>query len=177
MTEEWKEVDGFSGYFVSNLGRVKSYRQSKDGLVLKQRLSKKGYCVTTMSDDNKKKHCVQVHRIVLKTFNPVDNMDHLEVNHKDENKTNNNLTNLEWVTHLENVRHGTGHQRAVEPQKMKIKCLENGIVYNSMKEASDDLNINYGNISRHCSGRLKTAGGFNFEVIDYGCRPHPTKDV
>ena len=177
MTEEWKEVDGFRGYFVSNMGRIKSYRQNKDGMILKQRLSKKGYCMVMMSDNNCKKHYMQVHRLILKTFNPVDNMDNLEVNHKDEDKTNNNLTNLEWVTHLENVRHGTGHKRATEPQKMKIKCLENGITYNSMKEASDSLNISYGNISSCCSGRLKTAGGFSFEVIDYGCRPHPQKDV
>ena len=177
MTEEWKDIVGFKGYLVSNLGRVKSYRMYKDGIILKQQLSKKGYCIVHMSDDNNKKHAVQVHRLVLKTFNPVENMDNLEVNHKDEVKTNNCLSNLEWLTHLENVRYGTGSQRAVEPQKMKIKCLENGIVYNSMKEASEDLNVSYGNISGCCSGRLKTAGGFSFEVIDYGCRPHPQKDV
>lgn len=173
MTEEWKSIDGFRGYYVSSLGRIKSYRQSKDGMILKQRLSKKGYCMVMISDDNNKKHFVQVHRLVLKTFNPVENMDELEVNHKDENKTNNNLSNLEWVTHLENVRYGTGAQRAVEPQKMKIKCVENSIIYNSMKEASDKLNISYGNISNYCSGQLKSVNGFTFEVIDYGSRPHP----
>ena len=177
MIEEWKEVDGFRGYFVSNLGRIKSHRQCKDGLILKQRLDRKGYCAVMMSDDSCKKHNMKVHRIVLKTFNPVDNMDSLEVNHKDEDKTNNRLENLEWVTHLENVRHGTGHQRATEPQKMKIKCIENGIVYNSMKEVSDDLNISYGDVSRCCSGKLKSTHGFSFEVIDYGCRPHPQRYI
>ena len=129
----------------------------------------------TMSDNNCKKHFMQVHRVVLKTFNPIDNMDSMEVNHKDEDKTNNCLSNLEWTTHAENVRYGTGSQRAVEPQKMRIKCLENGIVYNSMREASEELNISYGNLSRCCSGQLKTVNGLNFEVIDYGSRPHPQK--
>ena len=172
MIEEWKNIDGFRGYYVSNFGRIKSYRRSKDGMILKQRLNKKGYCQVMISDDNSKKHFIQVHRLVLKTFNPVENMDELEVNHKDENKTNNNLSNLEWMTHLENVRYGTGAQRAVEPQKMKIKCIENGVVYNSMKEASDMLDINYGNLSRCCSGQQATVGGLSFEVIDYGSRPH-----
>ena len=173
MTEEWKGIDGFGGYYVSNMGRVKSYRQSKSGIILKQRLSKKGYCLVTMSDDNSKKHSVQVHRLVLKTFNPIEDMDKLEVNHKDENKTNNNLSNLEWTTHLENVRYGTGIKRAIEPQKMKIRCVENGVIYNSMKEASDSLHVSYGNISSCCSGRLKSVNGFTFEVVEYGSRPHP----
>lgn len=173
MEECWLEVSGFHGYWVSNLGRIKSYRRSKDGIILKQRLNKKGYCLVTMSDDNNKKHFVQVHRVVLKTFNPVENMDELEVNHKDEIKTNNCISNLEWMTHTENVRYGTGRERCVDPQKMKIKCLENGIIYNSMKEVVDKLDINYGNLSSHCSGRLNSVNGFTFEVIDYGSRPHP----
>ena len=174
MEEYWLEIDGFHNYWVSNLGRIKSYRQSKDGIILKQKLSKKGYCLVGMSDNNHKKHVVQVHRIVLKTFNPIENMDHMEVNHKDENKTNNCLYNLEWITHVENVRYGTGSKRAVEPQKMKIKCIENGVVYNSMKEASEELGVNDGNLSSCCSGRLKTVGGLSFEVVDYGSRPHPS---
>lgn len=173
VEECWLEVNGFHGYWVSNFGRIKSYRRSKDGIILKQRLSKKGYCLVGMSDDNNKKHFVQVHRVVLKTFNPVENMDELEVNHKDEVKTNNCLSNLEWVTRTENIMHGTGRQRRVEHQKMKIKCVQNNTIYNSMKEASDELGINYGNLSSHCSGRLKSVNGFTFEVVDYGSRPHP----
>ena len=174
MTEEWKPIDGFTGYYVSNLGRIKSYKRDKEnGRIIQPRLSKKGYYFAFIYDDNNKRKCVQVHRAVLKTFNPVENMNKLEVNHKDEVKTNNCLSNLEWTTHAENVRYGTGSKRAVEPQKMKIKCVENGVIYNSMREASETLGIGYGNISRCCSGRLKTTNGFSFEVIDYGSRPHP----
>ena len=173
MDERWLEVDDFHDSWVSDLGRIKSCRRSKDGIILKQRLNKKGYCFVGMSDNNNKKHFVQVHRIVLKTFNPVENMDQLEVNHKDEVKTNNCLSNLEWVTRIENIMYGTGRQRRAESQKMKIKCIQNGIIYDSMKEAVDELGINYGNLSSHCSGRLKSVNGFSFEVIDYGSRPYP----
>lgn len=174
MTEEWKLIDGFTGYYVSNLGRIKSYKRDKEnGCIIQPRLSKKGYYFVFIYDDNNKRKCVQVHRAVLKTFNPVENMDQLEVNHKDEIKTNNCLSNLEWVTHIENVRYGTGAKRAVEPQKMKIKCLENDVIYNSMKEISEALDISYGSVSKCCSGKQKTTHGFTFEVIDYGSRPHP----
>lgn len=172
VKEEWKEIIGFHDYYVSNFGRIKSYRRSKNGIILKQQVNKYGYCWVSISDDNNKKHYVQVHRAVLKAFDPIDNMDQFEVNHKDENKSNNCLSNLEWSTHFDNVMYGTGRIRCNTPQKMKIRCIQNGIVYNSMREAADELGINYGNLSSHCSGKLKTVNGLSFEVIDSGSRHH-----
>lgn len=99
------------------------------------------------------------------TLRPNKNASSLEVNHLDEDKNNNCLDNLEWCSHLENVRYGTGHIRATEPQKYKIFCIETGVTYNSMKEASDITGVNYGNISSCCSGRLKTAGGYHWKKI------------
>lgn len=164
MEEKWKEIDGFPDYFVSNFGRIKSCKRSKDGKIIKPVL-KKGYCHVAIYDKNNKRRCVQVHRIVLKTFNPRNDMDELEVNHKDEVKTNNILSNLEWMTHLENVNYGTGHQRCIEQQKIKVRCVDTGETYNSMREASDTLGINYGNLSSCCSGRLKSVGGLHFEIV------------
>lgn len=99
------------------------------------------------------------------TFSPCENSNELEVNHKDENKQNNHLDNLEWLSHADNVRYGTGHQRAIEPQKYLVYCVETDTTYSSMREASDKTGINYGNISSCCSGRLLTAGGYHWKKI------------
>ena len=116
MEEIWKDIEGFNGYQVSNLGQIRSFKKSNSPIIMKQQISHKGYCtVHITANDGSRKSC-QVHRLVLKTFNPCDDMDSLEVNHIDENKTNNNLNNLEWMTHTENVNHGTACIRCHMPQ-------------------------------------------------------------
>ena len=164
MEEIWKDIDGFTGYQVSNFGRIKSLKKPNAPIIMKQQLSRKGYAhVHITADDGSRKSC-QVHRLVLKTFNPRPDMDILEVNHIDEDKTNNNLSNLEWNTRTENVNYGTGHDRAVEQQKDKILCIETGIIYNSMREASELTDTNYGNLSRACkTGRL--CNGFHWQNL------------
>lgn len=154
MQEIWKDIEGFDGYQVSNLGNIKSLKKPNHPIIMKQ-YEHRGYrLVHITASDGTRKVC-QVHRLVLKTFNPCDNMDNLEVNHIDENKANNCLDNLEWMTHKNNVNHGTGHNRAIELQKDQILCVETGIIYNSMREASELTNTNYGNLSTACkTGRM-----------------------
>lgn len=112
--EEWRDISGFEGYYqVSNLGRVRSldrenvrsgkgYRTIK-GRVLKQLLAGRGYCYVNFSVDGVySRH--YVHRLVANAF--IDNPNNKrEVNHKDGNKLNNIVSNLEWVNSLENNRH------------------------------------------------------------------------
>lgn len=162
--EIWKEIPMYPGYEISTYGQVRSYKRNRQGYILSQRSDRKGYLHVALNTPNGKKNCT-VHRLVMLTFNPCDNCDKLEVNHKDENKSNNHLDNLEWVTHLENVRYGTGHERAIEQLKYIIRCVETDTIYNSMREASELTGINYGNISSCCSGRLLTAGGYHWEKI------------
>lgn len=172
MKEIWVEIEGFRGYYVSNLGRIKSYRIFSTGIILKQHLNRKGYCMVGIYDNDNRKHYVQVHRIVLKTFNPVLDMDKLEVNHKDENKQNNCIENLEWCTHEENMNYGTARQRSVNnqrithPNKKKVMCIETGCIYFSMMEAKRETGINNTLISRVCNEKIKTAGGYHWVFID-----------
>lgn len=89
-------------YYVNEDGSIYSLISNK---TLNWSLDKDGYAkVRLMSDDNKR-HRYSVHRLVLENFNPIDNMDQLQVNHKDGNKLNNHLSNLEWVTSSENNLH------------------------------------------------------------------------
>jgi hypothetical protein len=89
-------------YFVQETGEVYS---SISNRWLKPWLDKDGYCRITLMDVNGIRKALPLHRIVLMTYNPVDNMSELQVNHKDGNKLNNTLDNLEWVNCQENIAH------------------------------------------------------------------------
>lgn len=160
--ELWKDIIDFDGYQVSSYGRVMSYKQCKSGKILKNRINDRGYSLVSLRK-NGKKYFKSVHRLVLENFNPVENMSQLEVNHKDENKQNNNLDNLEWMTHKQNINYGTAKTRSSAAQSEKIICIDTGIVYDSMRMASEITGINYGNISSVCNHRIKTAGGYRWE--------------
>lgn len=99
--EEYRDVVGFEVYFqISNLGNVFSKRSNR---ILKQAKSKRGYW-TLATRIGGIAHCFKVHRLVADAFIPNPESKPL-VNHIDGCKTNNMLSNLEWVTHAENVAH------------------------------------------------------------------------
>ncbi len=110
---QWKDVEGYEEYFkISNKGQVFSKRTNK---ILKLGLSKSGYCVLTTKVKGKYL-CIKVHRLVAKAFleapaqNLLDMADKtfygiVPVNHKDCDKLNNNVENLEWCSHSENTKH------------------------------------------------------------------------
>lgn len=109
--EQWSPVviDGLLyNYQVSNLGRIKR----NDGYILKPTKRKDGYMCVTLRRNEKKKTML-VHRLVISAFIP--NPNNLpQVNHKDEDKTNNRLDNLEWCTNKYNANYGTKVQRQME---------------------------------------------------------------
>lgn len=116
IEEVWKDITGYEGYYqVSNLGRVKSIERTilntkRKSVILSQAHDKDGYCVTTISKEGKAKQ-YRTHRLVAQAF--LDNPNHYKmVNHKDENKQNNNVNNLEWCDNKYNLAYGTGRRRA-----------------------------------------------------------------
>lgn len=120
MKEIWKEISNFPDYEVSNLGRVKSKKRIvttkqnkkysvKEKILKPQINNKTGYMQYTLIK-NKKKITKLAHILVAETFLNKTN-DNLEINHKDENKLNNRLDNLEYCTHKYNINYGTGNYR------------------------------------------------------------------
>ena len=110
--EIYKELKDYPDYSVSNLGNVKSRKNNKKEIILKQRHDRFGrYCYVSLCVKGQKISNISVHRLVMKTFNPVENMDNLQVNHKDFNTHNNRLDNLEWMTAKENTNYSVkaGH--------------------------------------------------------------------
>ena len=113
--EIWKPVLGFETvYSVSNYGRVKNNRT---GVILKPVLQSKGYYQVFLSVNNK---CVHrfIHRLVAEAFLSNPN-NYPQVNHKDENKANNCVWNLEWCSAKYNTNYGTGLKRGLITKSLK----------------------------------------------------------
>ena len=120
MEEEWKDIEGYENkYQVSNLGRVKSL---KSNIIMKQNLNKKYNRYSIMLWKNGKSKRSWVARLVAEAFvfNPNPDI-FTQVNHKDENKTNNNSDNLEWCTVAYNNTYGTRLQRQANTLKLRNK--------------------------------------------------------
>ena len=112
--EIWRDIEGYEGlYQVSNLGRVRSLNYNRTGKVQNMKLGTypNGYKMVDLKK-NKKRKAHLVHRLVAKAFIPNPNPDQLcEVNHKDEDKANNTVDNLEWCSHIYNQYYGTKRER------------------------------------------------------------------
>lgn len=120
-SEQWRDIDGYDGmYQVSDLGRVRSKKYGY-WRVLKPRKSGCGYLSVTLSENGQLRYFL-VHRIVAQTFIKNDNIFNNEVNHKDENKENNRVDNLEWCTSQYNKRYNDlHHRRKKRPQSKRYE--------------------------------------------------------
>lgn len=151
-------------YEISSRGRVRSLKTNK---ILKTKIRKDGYVMVTLC--NKRRLDLYVHRVVVFTYSdliPNDNpTEKTEVNHINEDKTDNRVENLEWVTPKENVNHGTRSQRAGEKHRKRVLCVETSQVFDSVTQASQILGITKSNIVSCIKGRLKTIHGYTFKYV------------
>ena len=173
MQEIWKDIDGTSGrYQVSNLGNVRAFTRFRNGVLLKPGRYSNGYLFVHFAKDTDKKgerHSYLIHRLVAQAFIP--NTKGLpQVNHKDEDKTNNRVDNLEWCTHIYNQNYGTKNQRISEKNKLShgipVYCVESGKTFNSAKSAGEFINRKGTNITRACRVTHRTCGGYHWRYAE-----------
>lgn len=160
MEETWKPVKGYEDrYSVSNTGKVKSLKTSK---LMCQRKGYDGYMRVGLSINGKQKYKF-VHRLVAEAFirNP---HCYKEVNHKDEDKANNCISNLEWCTHKYNSNYGSRLDRMANTNKEPVLQFDKSgkfiARYSSQKEAMEKTGINCKHISCCCKGNRKTCGSY-----------------
>lgn len=182
MEEIWKPVKDFEDkYEISNMGRVKSLQREVRGIsnckrifpskILKQSNNGYGYYIVNLCKNNKPK-ISYVHRLVAQAFIP--NPDNLpEVNHKDENKANNCVDNLEWCTSKYNANYGTRNERFTSKKREKYskmvvkKNLEDKTIeIIPMYEAVKQKGVHYASLIRTCKGLNKTCAGYKWEYYN-----------
>lgn len=188
MKEIWKDIDGYEGYYqVSSKGNVRSVDrtiQSIDGIRKSMNYSFKGRVLKQGNKNNSKfpyksvvlhkggiSKSFRVHRLVANAFIP--NPDNLpEVNHKDENPSNNNVENLEWCTPKYNVNYGTATKRRADSTRNNaynqkpVICIDTGVWYPNSYEAQRKTGIRQNSIKENCKGHYKSAGGYRWKWAD-----------
>lgn len=179
MTEIWKDIEGYEGlYKISNLGNVlacEKYAKVRGGAYRKinPRLLNpykciNGYIQINLRKDKKSKPFL-IHRLVAKAFIENPN-NYSEVNHKDEDITNNIVDNLEWCTHKYNANYGTRNQRMLAHRKNRLRPVnqysKDGKFikhWESMSEVEKELGADTGSIIRVCKGLQHTCIGYVWE--------------
>lgn len=174
MEEVWRDIDGYEGlYQVSNLGNVRSvdrytncgngsglkYKQLKKGIMLKPCITNSNYKQVLLCNNGIMK-AKKVHRLVAETFIP--NPNNLpEVNHKDENKLNNCINNLEWCSSKYNMQYS-------QAKKINQYDLQNNFIkqWNCMNDIQRELGIKVQLISRVCNGKQQKTHNYIWRFVD-----------
>jgi len=180
--EKWMPVVDYVGWYeVSDLGRLKGVLRKTHNnkiikpQILKQRFNNKGYLVVTLRK-NGHLFIPYVHKLVISAFLP-NPENKPQGNHKFGIKKDNRLSQLEWVTNSENIKHSfdvlgkkpinywKGKFGSQHPNSKKVLCLNTGEVYESLNMAADKLKLNSGSIGGVCRGTHASLFGLKFKYI------------
>lgn len=178
IEEQWMEIKGYNGkYQVSNLGRVKSEKRMVSFGLIKREVKEKilkpcsngnGYLYVSLGRGVENRR--YIHRLVAEAFIANPN-NYPQINHKDENRNNNSVDNLEWCDAKYNCNYGTHRQKRYKPvtqYSLKNKYIK---TWPSIKEASIFFNgKSRSHIGSCCSGKKTTAFGYKWK---YGNKPTP----
>ena len=171
MIDIWKSVIGYEGFYeVSNTGQVRRV----NGKILKPKKEKSGYIRYHLSKNGESKS-ILAHRIVAFAF--IENPNNYKtINHKDEDKTNNNSSNLEWCDMSYQNKYGKGAvNRNKAKEKPVLQYSKSGEFikrFDSVKKAAIELNLNESNIHFVCKKQryYKSTGGYVFKYETDGIK-------
>ena len=161
MTEDKKDIKDYEGlYAITRDGRVWSYKSNK---FLKHKLAR-GYYYVSLYKEGKGKN-FRIHRLVAEAFIP-NPLGLPQVNHKDECKINNCVSNLEWCDAKYNANYGTRTERIANKRSIPVYCEELNKTFYGAREAARELGLDNSNIIKCCKGKLKTHRGYHFRYAE-----------
>lgn len=171
IIDGWHPIKGFDGYFINELGEVKSsrtYKGTKEK-ILKSHKNQQGYLVYTLMRFGKP-YLKPLHRLLMETFKP--NKEKLPcINHIDGNILNNSLDNLEWCSYGHNLKEAYRlglKQPRIKPKKVvqldKDYVILN--VFDSLQQIQKHLGFSAGNIAEVCNKHRETAYGYIWRYLD-----------
>lgn len=164
--EIWNKIEGYDNYTVSNLGRVYNIKLKR---IKAQRMAPTGYLIADLKQ-NGVKRTHYVHRLVAEAF--ISNPENKPcVNHKNEVRTDNECSNLEWCTVAYNnsyngraKRVGEHHQKH-HPSRKRVRNVDTGEIYSSVRAAGRATGVCSISISYCLNGKQKHAGNYRWEVV------------
>lgn len=172
--EIWVSINNADNYMISNFGNVKSidrtihYKNGKSrffkGRLLTPKKHTRGYLIISIVCNDGKYHSLYIHKLVAEHF--IENPCNLpEVNHKNEDKTNNHNWNLEWCDRNYNINYGNRNDKVAKQLSKKVRCIETGVIYESLHEAAKLNNIHLSMIARCCNKERNTTHGYHWEYV------------
>lgn len=155
-----KQIKDYPAYDIYSDGRVFSRKRGK---FLKPCKNNSGYNTVNLYNGTiEGRRSCSIHELVAENFieKPADAV---EVNHKDGNKDHNDYTNLEWITHSDNLNHA--YENNLHHKQRAVKCLENNKTYRSCMEVERELECDHRMVSAVCSGKRKSHHNLHFEYV------------
>ena len=183
MTETWATVPGFDGYYeASDKGRIRSidrfvnrngHKMHRIGQIMTPRTMPNGYQTVMLRKDGVAKRSY-VHRVIAMTF--LGTPYGMEVNHINENKTDNRLSNLEWLTRSDNLKHNGGSKRRVAKRRIPVIVMFDDVPvrYESYAEAAAAINAPVSSIyqcCKHIKGINRVHGHVVMTENEWGMKP------
>lgn len=186
IKEIWKDVHGYEGYYkVSDLGRIKSLRSFSTGSkILKPRINTHGYYQVNLTIPKKKYKSLSVHRLIALSFIP--NPENKPcINHINNIRSDNRISNLEWCTYSENTLHSFKSGRVISekhkllfaersrnfrggkhPQAKKVICTKTNTIYGSIGDAAKAINVCRAHLNYMLLGYLNNTSSLKYYLQD-----------
>lgn len=169
-----KHIDGFKDYIIVSSGVVISLKNRRFGkyCCIGNKTLSNEYASVSLSQDGKLSK-IAIHKLVAISFVP-NPCGYKEINHIDENKSNNSVDNLEWVDHTTNMRHGSRTKRATESRKRAVAQVENGEIIAIYESAVDACSHGFvpSGITACARGKLNQYKGFDWIYLSNNFADH-----